>query len=322
MRKLIVLGLLAGLALAALFALPAGAKPPGANGRIVFSRFDPAAGDTFTYTVNPDGSHVQQLFSAHPSNTPHWSPDGSEVAIFCCDDGMAAHFVNPDTGSFRGVARPDPTLDTFCGFSWSPDGQRLACESHGVTDPSRDGIYSIRASDGGGLTRITSSPPGGGDIPGDYSPHGKRLVFVRGDENGSGLFVIKLNGSGLRQITPPGLIVGEFGGSWSPTGNRIVFAARTDPDHRLAVWIVRADGSGLHQVPITPSCGGAFSDARSISCLDPGWSPDGTKIAFTRLTNGTPSSIYTVNADGSGLSQVTNAGGDSQPDWGPHPQAG
>src|SRR6266498_4822773 len=104
MRKLIVLGLLAGLALAALFAIPAGAKPPGANGRIVFSRFDPAVGDTFTYTVNPDGSHVQQLFSAHPSNTPHWSPDGSEVAIFCCDDGMAAHFVNPDTGSFREVA--------------------------------------------------------------------------------------------------------------------------------------------------------------------------------------------------------------------------
>ena len=320
MRKLIVLGWRAGRARAALFALPAGANSPGAHGRIVFARFDPAVGDTFTYTVNPDGSQVQQLFSAHPSNTPHWSPDGSEVAIFCCDDGMAAHFVNPDTGDFREVAPPDPTLETHCGFSWSPDGQRLTCESFGVTDPSRNGIYSIRASDGGGLTRITSNP-GDDDIPGDYSPHGKRLVFVRRDENGPvGLFVIKLNGSGLRQITPPDLIAQDFyGGSWSPTGNKIVFAARTDPDHRLAVWIVRADGSGLHQVPITPSCGGAFSDARSISCLDPDWSPDGTKIAFTRLTNGTPSSIYTVNADGSGLSQVTNARGDSQPDWGPHP---
>jgi Tol biopolymer transport system component len=319
MRKLIVLSLLAGLALAALFALPAGASAPGVNGQIVFSRFDPAAGDTFTYTVNPDGSHVQQLFSAHPSNTPHWSPDGSEVAIFCCDDGMAAHFVNPDTGSFREVAPPDPTLETHCGFSWSPDGQRLTCESFGVTDPSRTGVYSIRASDGGGLTRITSSPPGGDDVPGDYSPHGKRLVFVRLDENGPvGLFVTKLNGSGLRQITPPGMVVQFYGGSWSPTGNKILFAARTDPDHRLAVWIVRADGSGLHQVPITPSCGGAFSDARSISCLDPDWSPDGTKIAFTRVTQGTPSSLYTVNADGSGLSQVTNARGDSQPDWGPH----
>src|SRR5512132_2974040 len=209
MRKLIVLGLLAGLALAALFALPAGAKSPGANGRIVFARFDPAVGDTFTYAVNPDGSHVQQLFSAHPSNTPHWSPDGSEVAIFCCDDGMAAHFVNPDTGSFREVAPPDPTLETHCGFSWSPDGQRLACESFGVTDPSRNGVYSIRASDGGGLTRITSNP-GGGDIPGDYSPDGKRLVFSRVDPSrpakaNVALFVIKVDGTGLRRITPWGL---------------------------------------------------------------------------------------------------------------------
>src|ERR1043166_549133 len=125
--RVLLVALLA-VVFAALVAIPAGAKSPGANGRIVFARFDPAVSDTFTYTVNPDGSHVQQLFSARPSNTPHWSPDGSEVAIFCCDDGMAAHFVNPDTGSFREVAPPDPTLETHCGFSLSPDGQRLPCE--------------------------------------------------------------------------------------------------------------------------------------------------------------------------------------------------
>ncbi len=297
-------------------------KVPGPNGQIVFARFDPALESTVTYTVNPDGSHQQQLFPRGAEN-PRWSPDGSEVSIFCCDDGMAAHLVDPDTGGFRELAPPDPTLEVHCG-PWSADGARLACESFGVTDPSRNGVYSIRASDGGGLTRITSSPPGGDDIPGDYSPDGKRLVFVRLDENGPvGLFVIKLNGSGLRRITPPGLIVQTFfGGSWSPTDNKIVFAARTDLDHRLAIWVVSADGSALHQLPITPSCGGAFSDARSISCRDPGWSPDGTKIAFTRATKGTPSSIYTVNADGSSLSQVTNARGDSQPDWGPHPLAG
>jgi Tol biopolymer transport system component len=47
-----------------------------------------------------------------------------------------------------------------------------------VTDPSRNGIYTIRSSDGGGLTRITSHP-GGDDNPGDDSPDGKRMVFVR-----------------------------------------------------------------------------------------------------------------------------------------------
>jgi hypothetical protein len=67
---------------------PANAKVPGPNGRIVFERFDPTLRDTVPYTVNPDGSHAQELI-ARPSKDggfPHWSPDGSEVSIFCCAD--------------------------------------------------------------------------------------------------------------------------------------------------------------------------------------------------------------------------------------------
>jgi hypothetical protein len=71
MRKLIVLGLLAGLAaLAGVSMMPAAAKVPGPNGRIAFARVDPAVGGTVTYTANPDGSHVKQLFSGGPSGAP------------------------------------------------------------------------------------------------------------------------------------------------------------------------------------------------------------------------------------------------------------
>ncbi len=294
------------------------------NGRIAFARFDPTLGDTVTYTVNPDGSHQRRLFSSGPSGGPRWSPDGSQVAIAtACTDGTetcAATIVDPGSGTFRQFKWPDPTLETDCGSSWSPDAQRLACEGFGVTDPGRNGIYTIRSTDGGGLTRITSNP-GGDDNPGDYSPDGKRMVFVRSDENGPvGLFVVKLNGSGLRQITPPGFVTGgEENPSWSPTGDKILFATHSAPGHRSSIWVVNTDGSGLHQVPITPACGGAFSDPKSISCFQPGWSPDGTKIIFTRISaNGTQENVYTVNADGSGLAQVTDTGGASQPDWGTH----
>ena len=47
-----------------------------------------------------------------------------------------------------------------------------------MDDPSRNGIYTVRASDGGDMTQITSNPVGG-DIPGEYSPDGTRLVFKR-----------------------------------------------------------------------------------------------------------------------------------------------
>jgi Tol biopolymer transport system component len=293
----------------------------GTNGRIVFQRFDPSIHDVAIFTMNPNGSHVQELFSQGSPGLPLWSPDGSQVSIQCCDDGMAAHIINVATNGFRELAPPDPTLEVHCD-QWSSNGLRLACESFGVTDPSRNGIYSIRASDGGGLARITSNP-GGDDLPLDYSPDGSRLAFVRFDSDGQvvGLFVVRLNGGEVRQVTPPSMLVNdEFGGSWSPAHNHILFVARSSPDNRRAIWIVNADGSGLHQVGISPACGGARSDPRSLACTDPSWSPNGRKIVFTRLSaNGTQSNIYTVNPNGSGLTRVTRNPNDSQPNWGTHP---
>ncbi len=60
MRKLIAFAVVAAGA-AALITIPAAAKPPTGNGRIVFTRFDPVQGDDFVYTANPDGSQEQQL---------------------------------------------------------------------------------------------------------------------------------------------------------------------------------------------------------------------------------------------------------------------
>ena len=160
-----------------------------------------------TLTINPDGTHPQQLFLAGASGFPHWSPDGTEVSIGTpCLDGSAcaATIVDVGSGTFRQLPWPDPSLETDCGI-WTADGQRLACESFGVTDPSRNGIYTIRASDGGGLTRITSNP-GGDDLPGDFSPDGKRMVFARVTQDGPvGVFVVKLNGTGA----PAGVGVGD-----------------------------------------------------------------------------------------------------------------
>ena len=99
-----------------------------------------------------------------------------------------------------------------------------------------------------------------------------------------------------------------------------LFSSRIGPDRRLSIWVVNADGSGLHQIPITPSCGGSFSDPRSVGCSEARWSPDGAKIIFIRNSKATQKDVYTVNPDGTGLTQVTHAGFDEFPDWGTHPQ--
>jgi len=297
---------------------PASAKVFGPNGRIAFFRQDPH-GNSLVYTANPDGSNEQLVFPAAAEH-PHWSPDGMQIAMEVDSvANSAAVIVNPDTGAYRVMTKADPTLDLGC-FVWSPDGTRLACASVNEDDPRGTAVYTIRSSDGGDLTKVTS--PGG--IPGDYSPDGKRLTFIGSDANGDlRIFAVKLNGSARVAITPSSMAADmneEDGGSWSPSGNQIVFSARPSPDSRYALWVVNSDGSGLHQLPIA-GCGGAFADPNSIGCIYPSWSPDGTRIAYTRISSKTKiKNIYTVNPDGNGLFQVTHNGfQDFAPDWGTHP---
>jgi Tol biopolymer transport system component len=301
----------------------AASKP---EGRIVFNRGEGGTENIVTYTINPDGSDEQQLFLDGASENPRWSPDGTEVHISCCGDGMVAHFIDPVTGDLRSLEPPDPAVELFCGGAWSPDGERVACEGYGVRDPSRNGLHWVRSSDGSGLEQITSNPVGE-DIPGDFSPDGERLVFVRRAENGRvGIFVTNVDGSGLRRISGRDQLVDDiFGGSWSPDGNQILFVARETEDHHKAIWVVNADGSSPHPLRIDGTCGGPLSDPGSFGCYSPSWSPDGTKIVFVRSTPdpsapaGFHENVSTVSADGTDLIQVTDGGFDDNPDWGTPP---
>jgi Tol biopolymer transport system component len=315
MRKLIVLAAaLTTLGLAGISG-PAQAKVPGPDGQIVFSRSLSSTTEDFAVvTANPDGTRVQQVTTGE---CPHWSPDGSLIATCGAPDGSAAMIINPDTGTIRELSPPDLTLHLACPV-WSPDAQRLACgQFDQAADPSRDGMYTIRSSDGGGLTRITSGNPGGLDEPGDYSPDGTQIVFGRTDparpaNANHALFVVNLNGTGLHRITSWGLPALEAFGSWSPNGRSILF------DGKGSLYVVHPDGTGLAKIPLTTS-----GISRAFA---PGWSPDGTKIVFALFTRTSPGTeqegIYTANADGSHIKQVTNAPiYDTGPDWGTHPLA-
>ena len=316
MRRLTVLSV-AGVVLLGLIA-PTGqalAKVPGANGQILFLRFRPALDDTVLYTVNPDGSHPHQVLPG-VVECAHWSPGGARIATCGSPSGGATRIIDPDTGAFRNIPMPDPKLATFC-WVWSPDAKRLACESFGQTNPRRNGIYTIRTSDGRGLRRVTSVP-GGDDIPIDYSPDGKQLVFGRFDSKdharkGQALFVVNVSGSGLHRITPWGW--GDDDGSWSPDGTEIVF------EHFGSLFTVHPDGSDRSKIRLQTR-----SSTTAFPAFDPGWSPDGSKLVFSLQVKGPAGSVVegigTANADGSDVEMITiSPTRDHKPDWGPHPLA-
>lgn len=317
MRKLIALAfLVAGIA--AIVALPATAKPGGTNGKLVVNVDNSTRGTEQVYTVDPDGTDLQLLYDN--AEVGQWSPDGRQVGLTLSSGQQL--LLNVDTGATTdlGLSARYPDLALFCGV-WSPDGSRLACEGFGQTDGSLNGVYTVRSSDGGGLRRVTSDP-NGDDCPSDYSPNGNRLVITRANDTSYELDTVKLDGAGLKHISPDGTDFDFCSGSWSPQGNEITFSAHVPDSDRSTIWVAQSDGSGLRQIPV-PGCGGNRSDSSSIGCSAPVWSPDGQKIAFSRhsLLPNDHFDLYTVNADGSGLSQVTNTpdlqeGGSS---WGTHP---
>jgi Tol biopolymer transport system component len=311
MRKLLIVALLTAAA-AGVAASSAAAKPRGTNGLISFTRFDPALHQDVVYTINPDGSGERPLLAGAESGA--WSPDGSKIVVVpdCCQERI----LNPDTGVYTELPTfyPDPGLFLPCGV-WSPDAARLACEGFGDA-PGADGVYTIRSSDGGDVRRVTSG--GDDDCPGDYSPNGKRLVFLRAsfDLGPLALYTVKVDGSDLRQLTPTGMgpLLDFACGSWSPQGNEILFSAKPSAGQRSAIFVVHTDGSGLHEIPI-PGCG------TTAGCRGPVWSPDGSRIAFTMFLPQTgKADLYTVKADGADPYQVTHAGlGAGLTDWGTHP---
>ena len=314
------------VAVAAVVALPAAARAPGPNGQIAFDQCNAVCNGVATpgaYTANPDGSAESLLVAGPVVCCPFWSPDGSKLVVpYLTNDGrIGTGTVNADGSGYTPFTIPDPTLNVGCG-PWSPDGKRLACESWDDSNPSRNGIYTISSSNGRGLTRVTANPLGGHDIPASYSPDGTQILFIRFDANFNsvGLFTVRTSDGQVREIVADTRL--NIGADWSSQGN-IIFSRHVSAHVRGSLWVVQSDGSGLHEINIQGlACGGSLPNPNAFGCHGPWWSPDGKKIIFAANSAATGTNIYTANADGTGLAQVTHDGDDDDPTWGTHPLAG
>lgn len=315
MRRFVVWAVLIAGGLLVVF--PAGAKVSGENGWIAFSRFSKSVGDTVTYIVGPNGHGLRAFLKGHQTGLPRWSPEGTRLVMQaglnnpCPPCAASTIILNPATWHYRILPPPKPhELSTQCSI-WSPDGKQFACEVDSK-DGRRNGISTIRTSDGRGFTRVLADP-GNDDVPIDYSPNGRFILFGRNPHfarchKNSALFVVGVNGRGLRRITPPGIC--DDDGSWSPNGKTIVFGDNG------SLYAVHANGTGLRKITLQKRSG-----LTPLNAFDVGWSPSGTKIVFSLIWRVRPgvsrAGIATANPNGTDIRPLTNTRTiDSKADWG------
>ena len=289
--------------------------PAVVGGPIVFSRHDPATDDTFCFTIDPSGANEAK---GHAGACGPPSPDGSKILTTVYQPSGFGPLVggrpattNPDGSGFTLLdAYPGDAINISCGY-WSPDGLRFLCESGGDGNPADDGIYTMRSSDGGDRVRITQAPAGHEDQPQGYSPDGSKILFARlSDTEPSAEYVVNTDGKGLVRLSPANLWTADFVSTadWSPDGHQVVFASAIEGGGHPGLYVVDADGTGLHQIA-SPDVGGPSAQ----------WSPDGRWIASSTCLRCKPQ-LFVIHPDGSGIVTLTNGADGSTsltPIWSP-----
>jgi Tol biopolymer transport system component len=231
--------------------------------------------------------------------------NGKIVFATARDGDSDLYTMNPDGTNLFPLTHTDGFNMGEFEPAWSSDGTKIAfrwCRG----EPGYCDIYRMNA-DGSNVTDLSNDPAA--DITPAWSPDGSKIAFeshrrfvypgVRAD-----VFTMSaLDGSGQTNLTDP-----TEGGdpAWSPDGSKIAFGAQNGPCG-AALCVMNPDGSAQTAVTSFPG-------------VAPSWSPDGSKIAFRAdpPSNGGDGEIFTVNADGTGVTQLTdNSAQDLAPAWSP-----
>jgi len=145
-----------------------------------------------------------------------------------------------------------------------------------------------------------------------------KLAFVADEAGKPQVFTIKPDGTGLTRLTNRPNGAGEYGLAWSPDASSLLMVLSGTHD-----LIYKADTDGADVRQLSPRCAG-----KCLGDGSPTYTRSGARIAFERAfgpvidDNAAVVALLTMNADGSGLKQLTQkkkptSTEDHTPSWSP-----
>lgn len=279
----------------------------GQNGRLVFEA--PAGANRQLFTIEPNSTGRTQVthFKDSGGTNAAWSKDGQRIVFTRhwdpegANEKVVLYTMNADGSGLRALPNGGTSAVSPAFF---PNGRRII-----YLDITSGGKLKIINTNGSGL-RSAGIPGSGGDSA-CVSPDGKRVTFLRGragDDGVRAIFVAGLFGHGLKRVSPWGTYGDKI--DCSPDGRRIVFTKPGgDSPGPANVYAMRANGSDV--VQLTHETGAAvYAYAES-------WSPDGKEIVYA-INRGGTFQMYTMRADGTGVTRLTDGPDDHWASWGSH----
>jgi hypothetical protein len=164
--------------------------------------------------------------------------------------------AGPDGSGFRVLTHPGPKRFDI-DVAVSPDGRQVLFERD---LPSGRSVLRMVGA-GGGRVHIVpvrcTDPCAGLDNPGWAG--GRRIAFTRvmGPFDGPGgaarsavLYTARLDGSGMRRLSQRGIdgVYEDYHARFDASGRHLIFLRLRNSDGKTAVFRMRRDGSGVHQL--------------------------------------------------------------------------
>ncbi len=263
------------------------------------------------------------LPSIHESRVhirPVWSTDGTTIAFKAVINQVAGLYLVDTSGANVRLLHP---ANNLAGYTWSPDSRWMVFSDSG-------NLYRIRA-DGDSLSQLTAAAT---DLEPGWSYDGTKILFLRN----SNACILNL---ATDSITT--LVFGAEFPTWHPSGHFVTVQYSSAGGGYYMYWFLdvqpdSAQGSYIWTFTDYGQCGfisvnptGTYIQQLAFAFLPfdsysqvwvvnfpsgnyyqltddggdyPSYSPDGTKIVYTRTLNG-DGGLWMINVDGTGKHRLT-----------------